>query len=286
MSTPDQRARDKDRDAAIEVVEAAWAKGLIVQADRDHRVSQLQRAETLSEIRTFTHDLQLPGPTAFSSPAVPQAPVPHPYASPPVAGTTSSQASVGKPAGCAGLAILVFVILTIGGVVVALVSVSSGLDDDPGAFPGLGGVEAVATVDALSRAGHRQLVRDVEAATGSTEAFEAVIYPDYAVVHLPVDARSQRYSYWFWDGDLEEMESRGTSSYERFDLADVDMGVVVRLVKRARGQVDDPTSWYAIVRAPDDQGAAIWAYASNDFDEGGYVSATPDGRVVMSSTWP
>lgn len=49
MSTSDWRARDQDRDAAIETVEAAWADGQIVEADRDHRVEALRRAQTLAE---------------------------------------------------------------------------------------------------------------------------------------------------------------------------------------------------------------------------------------------
>ena len=52
-----------------------------------------------------------------------------------------------------------------------------------------------------------------------------------------------------------------------------------------RGKVEEPTSWYAIVRAPDpSNGAAIWAYASNDYSETAYVGATPDGRIVYDST--
>ena len=62
MAWNSKRARDADRDAAIEVVEAAWADGQIVEADRDKRVEELLRAQTMSEIRTYTQDLQPPQP--------------------------------------------------------------------------------------------------------------------------------------------------------------------------------------------------------------------------------
>ncbi len=62
MAWNSKRARDSDRDAAIEVVEAAWADGQIVEADRDKRVEELLRAQTMAEIRTYTQDLQPPQP--------------------------------------------------------------------------------------------------------------------------------------------------------------------------------------------------------------------------------
>ena len=86
VSTPDQRARDKDRDAAIEIVEAAWADGQIIEADRDKRVEELLRAQTLGEISMLTHDLQAaapatrrPVPPPPETPAAPMTAPPTPY---------------------------------------------------------------------------------------------------------------------------------------------------------------------------------------------------------------
>ena len=47
----DKRARDQDRDRAIQVVEAAWADGQVVEADRDKRVESLLQAQTMAESR-------------------------------------------------------------------------------------------------------------------------------------------------------------------------------------------------------------------------------------------
>ena len=89
LSWTTERARDKDRDAAIEVVEAAWADGQIIEADRDKRVEQLLLAQTLDEIRMLTHDLQLrrrrrPSPVARADAAGRRRRPPLPEPGPPI----------------------------------------------------------------------------------------------------------------------------------------------------------------------------------------------------------
>ena len=288
VSTSDWRARDQDRDAAIETVEAAWADGQIVEADRDHRVGALLRAQTLAEVRMLVHDLQLPETTRHVAP--PPA-APNPYATPPEYATRQPVTGAGAGPRRAGCLVGLMVAIALAGVavagLVAVIDMSSSVEfpgDDSSALP-LPGVAVVDDVNVLSREGYRDLVRAVSKASGSTEAFEAVVYPRYAVLTLPVDSRSQREDRWYWDGELDSLDSKGTSSYERFDLASVDADVMVRLVKRVRRTVDRPTSWYVIVRAPDvDDGASIWAYASNEYSESAYLAAKPDGTVVYDST--
>ena len=141
--------------------------------------------------------------------------------------------------------------------IAAFVDVSSSVDfpgDDATVMP-LPGVAPEDGVNVLSRDGYRDLVRAVSKATGSTDAFEAVIYPGYAVLTLPVDPTSQREDRWYWDGELDSLDSKGTSSYERLDLA------------------SDPSD-----------GASIRVYASNEYSESAYLSAEPDGTIVHDST--
>ena len=292
MSTPDRRARDKDRDAAIEIVEAAWSEGQIVDADRDHRVEALLRAETLAEIQMLTHDLQLPGsPVAVATES--------PYGEPPVVTSgapdyaTPQQVTTksGRRSGGVALIVLVVVIAVVGGVIAGLVAVVQGVDSTLEAVASseapLPGEPAEEGVNTLSRDGYAELLDDLETVVGSTEAFEAVLYPGYAVVSLPVDGTSQRESRWYWNGELDDLDSRGTASYQRFDLTEVDMDVVIRLVKRVRGMVEEPTSFYAILRAPDEPGGqAISVYASNEYSESGYLLATAEGKVLYNSAKP
>jgi hypothetical protein len=102
---------------------------------------------------------------------------------------------------------------------------------------------------------------------------------------VPVDATTQREKYYYWDGrDLTDQDSKSTSTDDRFDLQTVDPAVVVRLVQKVRRLSDEPTSWYAVVRAPDDGGSMIWAYASNDYSESVYVGARRDGTITYNST--
>ena len=290
MSTPDQRARDKDRDAAIEIVEAAWADGQIVEADRDHRVESLLQAHTLAEVQMIVHDLQPPSPSAEPVASPVAVPVPAPAdlygasdVSAPYPTLAQVTAAAPKTSRAAPLVVLAVVVAIIGagaaGLVAAVSSITSGGSDSTTSSE-----DPARVVNVFSDRGFGELLADIQAVNGSTEAFEVVLYPTYAVVYLPVDESSRRYSYWYWNGVLDDLDSKGTSTYERYDLADVDPAVVVRLVKRARGLVDEPTSWYAIVRAPEEDGAAIWAYASNEYSESEYVGATLEGKVVYDSS--
>jgi hypothetical protein len=125
----------------------------------------------------------------------------------------------------------------------------------------------------------------LEEETGSTVAFSAVLYPTYAVVEVPVDATSQREEYWYWDGeDLTRNDNKSTSSYGRTDLSRIDAAVIVDLTDQVQKNVEEPTSYYAIVRSPDDDRAVIWAYASNDYSESEYLGARRDGTITYDST--
>ncbi len=92
----------------------------------------------------------------------------------------------------------------------------------------------------LSEAGYRDLLDAIEDETGSTEVFDAVLYPTYAVGSLPLDASSQRDASFTWDGALETRDETTTSPYARIDLATVDPAVILRLLDRARARVDEP----------------------------------------------
>ncbi len=292
MSTPDRRARDKDRDEAIELVEAAWADGQIVEADRDKRVEELLRAQTLSEVWMLTRDLQVPSTPAQ---AVPPEPVP-PDAMPivdfgelttePVRSQPEPVAPQGaaRPRLVAGLVALALLGAGVGGVLSLGGSLADGLERGSSGN-GDAGAESGPLVPPrlLDEDGYDDLVADVREVSGSTEAFEAVLYPEYAIVYLPVDEATGRQELWYWDGSIVGLDSSGTSTSRRFDLADVEPEVVVRLVERARRLVDGPTRSYAILRAPDAEGVAIYAYATNEYREGGFIAATASGRVVRNT---
>jgi hypothetical protein len=137
------------------------------------------------------------------------------------------------------------------------------------------------TADVFSADGIAELTADIEKETGSTKVFSAVLYPEYAVVSAPAEGSRKRYISYYWNGSLSE-SSKGSGVYEgRFDMRDIDAQVVTDLLAKARDLVEGSVEGnYVVVSAPGPDGAAISAYASNDFSETGYLTATFDGKVV------
>lgn len=314
MSIPsdDRPARDTDRDAAIRAVESAWADGQIVEADRDRRVDELRHARTLREIETHVRDLRAPAYQQLPATPVPPDPVDEPdepdepdeddgpvvviAPTPAQRSTTPRERGGRKPAvsrvpvsvGCAivvavaGMAIAVLI-----GIISAIGDAVDGdaVTDSPTLAPGepAGDDE----INTFSRDGWQDYLSDLEAGTGGTEVFSATVYPTYVVADVPVDDRSQREQSYYWNGELDEPGSKGTSTDPRYDLRAVDWDVVVRLVERVRARVEDPTSWYVILHAPrEDDQSVIQAYASNEYGESAYVLARVDGKVTYRSDPP
>lgn len=285
VSTSDRRARDEDRDAAIELVEAACAAGRIIEMDRDVRVGELRRAQTMAEIHVHTRDLR-PDEAAYATGEEPESAAPPVSYGPAPSGEDRypTLAEVSARSGTLPKAALVIPFVAVLVVAVAIVGSLLALTDVSQQVKEATGVDEDPSGDVLSVEGYADLVTAVQEQSGGTTAFDAVLYPEYAVVSLPVDGRTQRYRSWYWDGSSLATSSQGTASSPRFDMSAVDPAVLVDLVGQVQGLVEDPESWYVIVRAPDDDGATMWAYASNEFAETAYLGARPDGTVTYDST--
>lgn len=268
---PQKKARDADRDAAIEVVEAAYADGQISRPDYDLRVDRLLRATTVGELQMLIQDLRLPeGEHVTEAVEVVTAlDEESPSASRP--GPNLSAAKIVLVSAAAVLAL---------GLVVPLVLVSR---VDSTGHVASGSAEVGSTVDLTSGKGFTRLVREVEAKTGSSTVFNAVIYPSYAVVEVPEDAKSQRSFGWYYNGEWDEWTGTGTAEEERFELDQINGRTLAALVKEARGLVDKPTTSYVIVNALGrDQGVCMSVYAGNDHAETAYLDARCDGTVVRT----
>ncbi len=308
-----QKAKDKDRDDAIKVIEDAAARGQLVDVDKLKRIQEVQAASTVGEIELVTRGLaaapavgatDMPSsPPPVSDPAPPAnptfqqytppvtPPVTEPDPTPPMPPSTvqygepltssggtpvTTPPMITKSAGAAKW-VLIVVLIVIAGVAVpvifgikAIIDTASDTIDDlkPGG------------ADVFSEQGLDALTDDIEDATGSTEVFSVVLYPEYAVVTTPADRSSKRYINYYWDGNLSE-SSKGSGIYEgRFDMRDIKAKVVKDLLDKARQLVEGPTSNYVVIRAPGSDGASINAYASNDFSESGYLTADFKGKVI------
>ena len=315
-----QRPKDKDRDEAIAQIEAAAARGQIVDADKAKRIQEAKLAGTVGELDLLTRGLVAPaaaaatpvaaGPPPVSEPAPPVSPTFQTYtppAAPPVtepeiditpppnvqygealtpsAGTPipGAAAPIIKKSGHGGKLVLLIVLIVFAGIALPVFFGIKALVDTVDDIDGLGGND----VDVFSADGLDELADDLEKETGSSEVFSATLYPDYAYVEVPAEASGQRMFRYYWDGDLQQ-QSKGKATYpERMDVRDLDSQVMQGLLAKISRKVEDSTSTYVIAHAPGptDEGAALWAYASNDFSEGGYVSATIDGKVIRTTTW-
>ena len=306
MTTPDERADNDARNAAIKMVEQALKSGRIVQADHDMRVQQLRGAQTMQDIDLAVRDLRAPGaaapPTIAPVPPTPtgQQPGGQPWPlvnyGPGGGGAPEVAAAVSKGGkaigGIIAAIIVVSVIVPIAGAAIAFFSARDsfpefdgvGPTDDttylPGQAPGKSGVN-VHTVD-----GYTEMVDALSEETDETFAFSAVLYPRYAVIEVPTGTNN-RYQNFYWDGEeLELQDSKGTTDEGQVDLSLVNPQQMVDMLNTVRGRLDDPENWYVIIGTGFGSGPQISAYASNDFSESSVLTQTLDGTVIYDSEAP
>jgi hypothetical protein len=294
-----------DRSQAISLVQAALKSGRIVQADHDMRLDQIKNASSQQDVDIVVRDLQAPAPaaaatTATVAPPAPTAGQPWPLVNyGPGQGQTASAdltqltKTGGKwVGGIIGLVVLISVIVPIVGVVIGLVSAKDTFDDFsfaeptdettylPGQDPGEHGVNVHPI------AGFEDLLAAVEEETGSTQVFDATLYPRYAVLSIPESPTGKRYRSWYWDGrTLVQNDFKNTTDDPRMDLSVVDPGLLVTLLEDVRGRIEDPTSWYVSIDSIPTQGPQIAVYATNEYGEGAYVLTDLEGNITYESTY-
>lgn len=127
--------------------------------------------------------------------------------------------------------------------------------------------------------GFANLLEDLDEERGSTEAFRAVVYPDYAVVDVPY-ADDERSLSYYWKTRLDD-PSKGTSTEQPFDLDTIDPALFAGMCDTVRATVEDPRDCYLILEKPDEpDGGWISAYTSNDFNQSSYIVFDLDGDKV------
>lgn len=289
---------EAERQAAIRVVEAACGRGEMMPADRDVRILQLQAARTRTDLDVVLGHLR----GELDAAVTPTGPAMSPPL--PTVSVSSPELGTGRPSGSkavVGLVTVLVAVVAAVGVMVFAVTLLSGVSSDSTSSSGVGqGADpagqpapdgqpadpAAGPPSVLSRAGFADLLAAVRSETGGTRVFDATLYPEYAVLQLPVDSESRRQQYYRWDGvDLEPAGSFGQASDPRIDLRDVDVKRMLRLSQQIRKQVEEPDSWYVILRSPDAFGGSMYAYANNKFREGGYIAATLDGTAIRTVTY-
>lgn len=315
-----QRAKDKDRDEAIRLIEAAAARGAIIAADKEKRIQEVRSAQTVGEIELITRGLAAPvsagasadpAPPAPGTPAGPTFETYDPPSTPPVAEPTprpvaqnptppgtwrpDNHVQYGEPLAAdigtaytppvkrsgAGRLVTIVVLCVVAGIAVPAFFGIKGLVDG---IDGIDGIVGGGSADVFSDQGLADLIEAVEEKSGSTEVFELSVFQGYAIVDIPTQSKGKRYISYRFDGRLSEFTKDRVSEDVRFDLEDVDAAVLRDLAAKARRMVEAPTSNYVIIRPavpPFGNGdVEVIAYATNDFSESGYLEATLDGKVT------
>ena len=276
-------ARDQDRDQAIEIVEAAWADGQIVEADRDKRVESLLQAQTMAEVQDTVHDLQRRGRHRRRRRTASRR-----------SRWTRLSRRRGRSAPAATGLWLLLLLIPIGlvagviAIIAAIVSgVSTAIDEDdlatePGVEPGRGEVN-VMSVDGLA-----DLVAAIEEETGSSTVFEAVPTrgtPSSTSRSTPRRTGSTLLLGRRPRGDRQQEHDRLPALRPRRRRCERG-----RLHRRpGAGEGGGP----AVVvldhpRAPSehDDGTWIWGYASNEYGESGYLGGDKAGTITWDPDKP
>ena len=149
---------------------------------------------------------------------------------------------------------------------------------------------AVKTQDMLTPAGIRTAIKAFKEKTGSDRFGNFSVYPGYVIANVMVKGSQTRYvSYTYRSGRGFDAGggSKGTLSddEEPVNLDDFDWDTVPALLKSARKdlKVDKPTSRYLLLRMPSiafNTPAAMAIYLIDDYGSGGYMEATPKGKIT------
>lgn len=176
--------------------------------------------------------------------------------------------------GAAPKLILVMVAVTVLGVVVAAaVAIFAAVD--------IGGITGAGSVDPKNPDEFAEMVEDLEAETGSTEAFSVGLYDGYAIIYAPVDD-STKADAWRWDAAGIERWTKSTSTDPRFDLAAIDPEVIGGMCDSVLEVADGATAGDCSVqiRRPSSGGAWFTASASNDYGQSFSIMYDKNGVEV------
>lgn len=233
VGSSDRRARDTDRDLAVDFVAAAWADGQLAREEYEVRVDRLLRATTLAELEEEVRDLQGPDglpwhPEETGSPEdSPYAALLRPLAEPDAGEKSDVELPrrrtlvVAAATTVAGLALVAWPVLT---------------GDEQAREPS-------DAVSAVSAEGYERLVDAMADDLGTTSVFSARLTSESAVLVTPTDPGGTSAELLDWDGEAFSEVTGTSSDVARLDLAAVDGATVERVVREtveaSGGDADD-----------------------------------------------
>lgn len=245
------RARDVDRTAVRDALDAAFSDGQLTAVEHRKRVEAAQSARTLGDLDRLVRDLQ--APPSLSVALAPAAPPP------------SSRWIV---------ALAAAVVVVCGIVVVT----SNREQADP--------TVTSASAALLSAEGLGRMLDDIDRQLDGSEVDRLVIYPGYASISLAAPGSPGReQTYRYEDGELvDNGGSPGRTAGVPVDLAELRPNVP-RLIGLLYGAdrtlgVSDPTRVHLIAERDDDNGPVVSINLSNENSGAdGFLTVGFDGEV-------
>jgi len=245
------RARDVDRAAVCDVLDAAYSDGQLTEVEHRNRTEATRSARTMADLDRLVRDLQMSADQRESMPTPP----------PP-------------PSARWAVALAAAVVLVCG-----IVVVTSGRSHDAPAA-------ATTTAELTTAAGFGRMLDAIHQELGDSQVDELTVYPDYATFSRPVPGKpGNAQSYRYEDGKLTDNgASPGRTPGVPVDLAALRPNVprVIGLLHGADRtlRVDEPTRIYLSAKRGGDDGPVVSIYLWNeDTDAKGFLTVGFDGAV-------
>lgn len=288
-----------DRDAFIARINRAADAGLIGSVDRDIRITNVKHAQSETELQLIARDLdQLEGSLRPAESWVgPPSTAPVPAAQPAGAATVTSPATspaagstAGKVAGIIGCVVVVVVAVTflvIG--IVAFVAIRGATSSSSGGDSAVSGdvevAEPLVPPYGLDEQGINDFLTTYRDRFDTSQVVELVMYDDYAVVQVPVEGKARSAGWLYRDGKWEDFGGVRASfpGSQPVDTARLDAAALAGNVERARTAlgVEEASTTYVVVHDYSvDEPPQVLVYASNEYNESGYLLTRLRGAVV------
>jgi hypothetical protein len=302
---PQARVKDRDRDRATYVIEAALRNGQISQQDRDLRLERVRSSQTIGELDALVRDVAV-APSSVTSPvtspvpatAPSTAPAADPYAGvpadlygpspkPKAASTTTagtaSRAGRRLAMGCSLMVALFFIVPIAAGVLIFAVSNKAPdyVDTDP--------IPAGPPFE-LSAKGIRAYVTAFQDTFDSTQVVRTVFYDGYVISWVRQD--DGKMALWdYRDGAFDEFgdpldDAEDTAPVDLLDLKPAKVMALIRQADETLG-VPEPATTYVIYERDVVRDAPhVMVFLSNPDGDSGYLIADVDGNVTYTSAAP
>jgi len=244
------RARDVDRTAVREALDAAFSDGQLSQTEHRNRVEAARSARTLDELDRLVRDLQAP---------------------PTLSDTVASQP---PPPSTRWIVAVAAAVVAVCGIVV--VTSDRDVAGPAGAAP---------ATELMTAAGFGQMLDDIARGLGGSQVDQLTVYPEYASISRPVPgAPGSEQSYTYEDGKLTDNgRSPGRTEGVPVDLAELRPNVP-RLIGLLYGadrtlRVSDPTQIFLDAKRGDD-GPVVNIHLKNETSgASGFLTVGFDGAV-------